>query len=214
MFKLETTRNMATKDTTMYVTGNSIKIGDMKNVLGEDISLFKTGINEIQGEPLKVAEDKIRRIYSEKEGGTVACEDTSFGHGKVASVVKDIIEVCNENEGDLYNAIKAMAPKVENVKYTSIMSFKDDHHEALFECEMLCKLCPRSANGMIDPFAIPLECTVRQYINGERTVLIDRQPIDNPQKLSIAQMPDIRDQVHPRRFSLKAYRQWHTTTKH
>jgi hypothetical protein len=199
---------MATTDETMYVTGNSIKVGDMHAVLGEGISLFETEIAEKQGKPFDVSLDKIRNIHSKCGLKAVSCEDTSFGHGKVASVVKDIIEVCNENEGDLYNAIKAMAPKLENVKYTSIMSFKDDLYEALFECEMLCKLCPRSGKGTIDPFAIPLECTVTQYINGERTVLIDRQLIDNPEKLSISQQQLLRDQVHPRRFSLRAYKQW------
>jgi hypothetical protein len=139
----------------------------------------------------------------------VSCEDTTFGHGRVASVVKDIIEVCSENEGDLYNVIKAMAPKLENVKYTSIVAYKDDNIEALFECEMLCKLCPRSAKGLIDPFAIPLECTVTQYVNGEKTVLIDGQPIDNPDKLSIAQQPLLRELFHPRRYSLRAYDKWH-----
>jgi len=204
---------MATTDDTKYVTGNGIKIGDMHAVLGEGISLFETKTPEIQGKPFDVSLDKIRTIHAKCGFKAVSCEDTSFGHGKVGSVVKDIIEVCNENEGDLYNVIKAMAPKVENVKYTSIMSFKDDHHEALFECEMLCKLCPRSAKGMIDPFAIPLECTVTQYINGEKTVLIENQPILNPLNLSIAQMSDIRDHVHPRRFSLRAYNRWRTTAK-
>ena len=199
---------MASKDNTLYVTGNSIKVGDMHAVLGQGISLFETKIAEIQGKPFDVSLDKIRTIHANCGFKAVSCEDTSFGHGKVASVVKDIIEECNEHEGDLYNVMKAMAPKLENVKYTSIMSFKDDHYEALFECEMLCKLCPRTGKGMIDPFGIPLECTVTQYINGERTVLIDRQPIDNPEKLSISQQPLLRDQVHPRRFSLRAYKQW------
>ena len=207
---------MANHDDTSYVTGNSIKVGDMHAVLGEGISLFDTKIDEIQGKPVDVSLDKIRRIHAKcgflRAVRGVSCEDTSFGHGRVASVVKDIIEVCGENEGDLYNVIKAMAPKLENVKYTSIMSYKDDHNEALFECEMLCKLCPRSAKGLIDPFAIPLECTVTQYINGERTVLIDQQPIDNPEKLSISQQPLLRDQLHPRRFSLRAYNQWRSPT--
>ena len=205
---------MASQDSTLYVTGNSIKVGDMQAVLGEGISLFDTKPAEIQGKPFDVSLDKIRTIYSMCGFKSVACEDTSFGHGKVASVVKDIIEECVENEGDLYNVIKAMAPKVENVKYTSIMSYKDEQYEALFECEMLCKLCPRSAKGMIDPFAIPLECTVTQYVNGEKTVLIDRQPIDNPDKLSIAQQPTKRRLVHPRYFSLTAYDKWHTSHIH
>ena len=205
---------MATQDNTLYVTGNSIKVGDMQAVLGEVISLFDTKPAEIQGKPFDVSLDKIRTIHSKCGFKSVACEDTSFGHGRVASVVKDIIEVCGENEGDLYNVIKAMAPKLENVKYTSIMSYKDDHYEALFECEMLCKLCPRSGKGMIDPFAIPLECTVTQYVNGEKTVLIDRQPIDNPDKLSIAQQPLLRELLHPRRFSLRAYDKWRTSHIH
>ncbi len=192
----------------MYVTGNSIKVGDMQAILGKDISLFKTEIKEMQGKPFDVSLDKIRNLHSKCEYKAVACEDTTFGHGKVASVVKDIIDVCDENGGDLYNAIKAMAPKIENVKYTSIMSFKDDVDEALFECEMLCKLCPRSGKGTIDPFAIPLELTVSQYVNGLKTVLIENQKIDNPEKLSIAQQPNKRYLIHPRYFSLMAYIQW------
>jgi hypothetical protein len=199
---------MANTDDTKYVTGNSIKVEDMKAVLGEDISLFNTKINEIQGKPFDVSLEKIRTIYSNCAFKAVACEDTSFGHGKVASVVKDIIETCNENEGDLYNVIKAMAPKVENVKYTSIMSFKDDTFEALFECEMLCQLCSRSGKGTIDPFAIPLEYTVTQHVNGQKTVLIENQKIDNPEKLSISQQTLLRKFIHPRYFSLRAYDQW------
>jgi hypothetical protein len=198
----------------MYVTGNSIKVGDMQAVLGKDISLFKTEIKEMQGKPFDVSLDKIRTLHSNCEFKAVACEDTTFGHGKVASVVKDIIDVCNENEGDLYNVIKAMAPKLENVKYTSIMSFKDDVHEALFVCEMLCLLCTRSGKGMIDPFAIPLECTVTQYVNGEKTVLIENQKIDNPDKLSIAQQAKNRHLIHPRYFSLMAYIQWRQGNLH
>lgn len=199
---------MATQDKTMYVTGNSIKVEDMKAVLSEDISLFKTEIAEIQGKPFDVSLDKIRTIYSKVAFKAIACEDTSFGHGKVASVVKDIIDECNENGGDLYNVIKAMAPNVADVKYTSIVSYKDNSHEALFECEMLCTLCPRSGKGTIDPFAIPLECTVTQYINGQKTVLIEKHKIDNPDKLSIAQQPEKRHLIHPRYFSLIAYKQW------
>lgn len=199
---------MSINDKVMYVTGNSIKVGDMQAILGKDILLFKTEIKEMQGKPFDVSLDKIRNLHSKCGYKAVACEDTTFGHGKVASVVKDIIDVCDENEGDLYNVIKAMAPKIENVKYTSIMSFKDDVNEALFECEMLCKLCPRSGKGTIDPFAIPIELSVSQYVNGQKTVLIENQKIDNPEKLSIAQQPNKRHLIHPRYFSLMAYIQW------
>lgn len=202
---------MSTKDNTMYVTGNSIKVADMKNVLGEDISLFKTDTDEIQGKPFKVSEDKIRKIYSEKGGKTVACEDTSFGFGKLASVVKDVVDTCTLYQGDLYNVMKAIAPKETIVEYTSIVSFKNSEYEALFECIMLCELCPRSAPGGIDPFAIPLKYTVNQYINGQRTILVENQTIDNPHGLSIAQQPENRTNCHPRYFALRAYHQWHST---
>jgi hypothetical protein len=199
---------MAFQDNTMYITGNSIKVQDMKAVLGDGIALFDTKIQEIQGEPFDVSLDKIRTVCSKSGYDAIACEDTSFGHGRVASVVKDIIETCNANEGDLYNVIKAMAPKQENVKYTSILAFKDGKDEALFVCEMLCKLCPRTGTGMIDPFAIPLECTVVQFVNGHKTIVIDKQIIDNPEQLSIAQQPKMRSQIHPRYFALRAYDQW------
>ena len=199
---------MTTQNNTMYVTGNTIKVGDMKNVLGEDISLFKPNIDEIQGKPLKVSEDKIRKIYLEKGSKSVACEDTSFGFGRLATVVKDFVDTCEQYEGDLYNVMKAIAPKETIVEYTSIVSFKNSEYEAIFECVMRCKLCPRTGKGGIDPFAIPLECSVIQYINGERSTLVENQIIHNPKELSIAQQPEFRHLVHPRYYSLRAYKQW------
>ena len=194
---------------TMYVTGNSIKVEDMRKVLGENIDLFKTNVEEIQGNPLRVSEDKIRKIFLEKGSVDVACEDTSFGHGKLAVVVKDFVETCSLYEGDLFNVMKAIAPKETNVDYTSILSFKNSSYEAFFECVMVCELCPRTAKGGIDPFAIPIEFTLVQHINGVRTVLIEKQKIDNPNKQSIAQQPEKRDLIHPRYFALRAYYEWH-----
>jgi len=202
---------MASLKNTMYVTGNSIKVADMKNVLGENISLFKTNIDEIQGMPLEVSKDKIRKIYLKKEGNVVACEDTSFGFGKLATVVKDFVDTCDEYDGDLYNVMKAIAPKETIVEYTSIVSFKNSEYEAMFECVMRCKLCPRTGKGGIDPFAIPLEYRVVQYINGEREIIVENQMIHNPKELSIAQQLDFRHLVHPRYYSLRAYKQWLST---
>lgn len=202
---------MASIDETLYVTGNSIKVADMKFVLGEDIQLFKTDIVEIQAKPLDVSIDKIGRIYNELGFKEVVCEDTSFGFGKLSAMVKHLIDACEEYEGDLYNVMKSISPKVQQVPYTSIVSFKNDRFEALFECVMICDLCPRSAKGMIDPFAIPIRYSVTQYINGERTVLIENQEIPNPENRSIAQQPENRGLVHPRHFALRAYNNWKKT---
>jgi len=199
---------MASVDQTLYVTGNSIKVGDMKFVLGEDIQLFKTDLKEIQDKPLEVSIDKIRRIYNGLGFKEIGCEDTSFGYGKSAAMVKHLIDDCDENEGDLYNVMKSIAPKKTTIHYTSIVSFKNEKYEALFECVMLCELCPRTAKGMIDPFAIPISVTVTQYVNGEKTVLIENQQIENPSRLSIAQQPDSRHLIHPRYFALNAYNHW------
>lgn len=204
---------MTSIDKTLYVTGNSIKVADMKRVLGEDIQLFKIDIDEIQENSLEVSKDKIRRIYTESGFKQVACEDTSFGYGKLSSMIKHVIDACDENGGDLYNVMKAIAPKVNTVAYTSITSFKNKDYEAFFECEMICELCPRTGKGMIDPFAIPIEYTLKQYVNGEMTVLIQNQKIDNPGKLSIAQQPENRHLIHPRYFSLQAYNQWKSTIR-
>jgi hypothetical protein len=206
--KTRNQRNMAAIDDTLYVTGNSIKVADMKRVLGEDIKLFKTDTDEIQATPFNVSIDKIRRIHNELGFKPVGCEDTSFGFGKLAAMVKHVIDACEENEGDLYNVIKSIAPKKTTVDYTSIVSFKNENYEALFECRMTCRLCPRSGKGMIDPFAIPIEYTVTQYINGEKTVLVENQQIENPAGLSIAEQPENRHLVHPRQFALNAYNHW------
>jgi len=199
---------MASLDNTLYVTGNSIKVADMKSVLGENIQLFKTDLKEIQDKPLEVSIDKIRRIYHGLGSKEVGCEDTSFGYAKSTTMVKHLIDDCEENDGDLYNVMKAIAPKKNTIHYTSIVSFKNETYEALFECIMLCELCPRSGKGTIDPFAIPISVTVTQYVNGEKTVLIENQPIENPSRLSIAQQPQNRPLVHPRYFALNAYNHW------
>ena len=202
-----------TQDNTLYVTGNKMKLGDLKKVLGDDISTFDTGIKEIQGSPLDVSLDKISKIYAEQGGRAVGCEDTSFGTGDLASNIKQLTTECESNEGDLYNVLRALAPKRQFFDYTSIFSFKDQTHQAIFECIMKCEICPRTKPGMIDPFAIPIEYDLIMHVNGETTVLLKNQPICNPMKLSIAQMSDIRDRVHPRYFSLGAYCEWRQTTK-
>ena len=201
------------QDSTIYVTGNKMKLADLKKVLGDDISTFDTGIKEIQGSPLDVSLDKISKIYAEQGGRAVGCEDTSFGTGDLASNIKQITTECEMNEGDLYNVLRALAPKRQFFDYTSIFSYKDHTHQAVFECIMKCEICPRTKPGMIDPFAIPIEYDLIMHVNGETTVLQKNQPIWNPLKLSIAQMSDIRDQVHPRFFSVGAYNHWHQTTK-
>lgn len=201
------------QDNTLYVTGNKMKLADLKKVLGDDISTFDTGIKEIQGSPLDVSLDKISKIYAEQGGRAVGCEDTSFGTGDLASNIKQITTECEMNEGDLYNVLRALAPKRQFFDYTSIFSYKDHTYQAVFECIMKCEICPRTKPGMIDPFAIPIEYDLIMHVNGETTVLQKNQPIWNPLKLSIAQMSDIRDQVHPRFFSVGAYTQWRQLTK-
>ena len=202
-----------TQDNTLYVTGNKMKLGDLKKVLGDDISTFDTGIKEIQGSPLDVSLDKISKIYAEQGGRAVGCEDTSFGTGDLASNIKQVTTECENNEGDLYNVLRALAPKRQFFDYTSIFSYKDQTHQAIFECIMKCEICPRTKPGMIDPFAIPIEYDLIMHVNGQTTVLLKNQPICNPMKLSIAQMSDIRDKVHPRYFSVGAYCEWRETTK-
>ena len=51
-------------DRTLYVSGNKIKIADLKKILGDDISTFDTGIKEIQESPFNVSLDKISKIYA------------------------------------------------------------------------------------------------------------------------------------------------------
>jgi hypothetical protein len=200
--------NMATFDETTYVTGSGIKLDDFKRILGEDIFTKKIEVPEIQGDPFDVSVDKIRKIYDNQGSRPVGGEDTSFGVGKLASVVKDFVEECKLNGSDLYAVMRALAPKRQYFDYRSIFAYKDGLLEAFFECCMKCEICPRTADGMIDPFAIPIEYTLTQTVNGVRTVLCENQPIENPHKLSIAQQPDMRHLIHPRYFSIGAYKSW------
>ena len=199
-------------DGTLYVSGNKIKIADLKKILGDDISTFDTGIKEIQESPFNVSLDKISKIYAEQGGRPVGCEDTSFGTGDLASNIKQVTTACENNEGDLYNVLRALAPKRQYFDYTSIFSYKDQTHEAIFECTMKCEICPRSAPGMIDPFAIPISYDLIKHVNGERTVLVENQPIHNPGKLSIAKQPENRHLIHPRYIAVGAYHDWRQTT--
>ena len=199
---------MATCDETTYVTGNGLKMDDLKRVLGADISTKKIEVPEIQGDPFDVSVDKIRKIYDTQGSRPVGGEDTSFGVGKLASVVKDFVEECKLNGSDLYTVMRALAPKRQYFDYRSIFAFKDETTEAFFECCMKCEICPRTNAGMIDPFTIPVEYTIIQTVNGVRTVLCENIPIDNPHKLSIAQQPDMRHLIHPRYFSVGAYKSW------
>jgi len=43
-------------DRTLYVSGNKIKLDDMRKILGDHISTFNTKIKEIQGIPVEVTE--------------------------------------------------------------------------------------------------------------------------------------------------------------
>ena len=201
-----------TQDDVLYVTGNKLKLADLKIILGDGISTFATKIKENQGIPVDVSLDKISRIYIEQGGRAVGCEDTTFGSGELASYIKQLTDECENNEGDLYNALRAIAPKRQYFDYTSIFSFKDETHEASFECRMKCEICPRTAAGMIDPFAIPIEYDLIMQVNGKTTVLCANQPIENPGKLSIAKQPAIRHLVHPRYFSVGAYNNWRRET--
>jgi hypothetical protein len=200
-------------DNTLYVSGNKIKLADMRKILGDEIFTFDTNIKEIQGIPREVGDDKITRIYSEQGGRPVGCEDTSFGLGELASYIKQITKICEENEGDLYNVMRSLAPKQQYFDYTSIFSFKDQQHEAIFECTMKCEICPRTAPGMIDPFAIPISYTLIKRVNGETTVLVEYQEVENPNKVSIAKQPENRHLLHPRHIAIGAYKKWRETTK-
>ena len=202
---------MATVDTTLYVSGNKIKLADMKRVLGDDISTFNADVDEIQKGSFDVSVDKIRKIYALNGCKPVGCEDTSFGVGVLAAMIKHVIDECENNEGDLYNVLKAIAPKRKYFDYTSIFAFKSETYEAFFECRMKCEICPRSKPGLIDPFAIPVEYTLTQYVNGVKTVLCDGVKLDNPDKQSIAQQPDKRHLLHPRYIAVSAYSNWRKT---
>lgn len=204
---------MATCDETIYVTGNGMKMDDLKRVLGADISTSDVDVAEIQGDPFDVSVDKIRKIYAKQGSRAVGGEDTSFGVGKLASVIKDFIKECKNNESELYDVMRALAPKRQYFDYRSIFAYKDEITEAFFECCMKCEICPRTNAGMIDPFVIPVAYTLIQTVNGVMTVLCENQPIENPHRLSIAQQPDMRHLIHPRYFSVGAYKSWRTTMK-
>jgi hypothetical protein len=75
---------------------------------------------------------------------------------------------------------------------------------------MKCAICPRNGGGKIDPFAVPIKYTLVQTVNGVRTILAENIIVDNPGELSIAQQPKQRDRLHPRYFSLRAYKKWRT----
>jgi len=199
-------------DTTLYVSGNEMKLADMKRVLGAGITTIDDEVDEIQANPLSVSKDKIRKIY-DKQKTAVGCEDTSFGFGATASMVKHLIKDCKENGSELYDVLRALAPKAEYVNYNSIVSFKDGTDEVHFHCTMKCYLCARTAPGMIDPFAIPVKYTIEQHLNGVKTVLVADEAIYNPDKLSIAQQPDNRPLVHARYFALGVYKKWRDTRK-
>ena len=202
---------MATVDNTLYVSGNKMKLADLKRVLGDEISTFTADVDEIQKGSYDVSVDKIRKIHALKGCQPVGCEDTSFGVGVLAAMIKHILDECESNEGDLYAVLKAIAPKRQYFDYTSIFAFKNETYEALFECRMKCEICPRSKPGQIDPFAIPVEYTLIQYVNGVKTVLCEGVKLDNPDKLSIAQQPDKRHLLHPRYIAVRAYSDWRKT---
>ena len=202
---------MATVDNTLYVTGNKMKLADLKRVLGDEISTFSADVDEIQKGSFDVSVDKIRKIYAINGCQAVGCEDTSFGVGVLAAMIKHIIDECENNEGDLYAVMKAIAPKRKYFNYTSIFAFKSETYEDFFECCMKCEICPRSKPGLIDPFAIPVEYTLTQYVNGVKTVLCKDEKLDNPDKQSIAHQPENRHLLHPRYIAVRAYNDWRKT---
>ena len=202
---------MATVDNTLYVTGNKMKLADLKRVLGDEIYTFSADVDEIQKGSFDVSVDKIRKIYAINGCQAVGCEDTSFGVGVLAAMIKHIIDECENNEGDLYAVMKAIAPKRKYFNYTSIFAFKSETYEAFFECCMKCEICPRSKPGLIDPFAIPVEYTLTQYVNGVKTVLCKDEKLDNPDKQSIAHQPENRHLLHPRYIAVRAYNDWRKT---
>jgi hypothetical protein len=197
-------------DTTIYATGNGVKLDDLKAVLGQDIINQDLKPTEIQDIPIHTTEDKIRRCFEAVGGVDVCCEETSFGTGELATFIKQIIDACEKNGGDLHNVWKAVAPHRTEFDYTSIVAFKNAHIEAFFECTMKCAICPRSDPGKIDPFAIPIEYTLVQIVNGVKTILAENVEVDNPARLSIAKQPAKRRELHPRYFSLRAYKEWRT----
>ena len=198
-------------DTTIYATGNGVKLDDLKAMLGQDITNRDLKPTEIQAMAIRATEDKIRRCFEAVGGADVCCEETSFGtEDELATFVKQIIEACEKNGGDLHNVWKAVAPERTEFNYTSIVAFKNEQIEAFFECTMKCAICPRSAPGKIDPFAVPIEYTLVQTVNGIKTILAQNVAVDNPARLSIAQQPAKRPHIHPRHFSLRAYKEWRT----
>ena len=199
---------MTSEDKTIYATGNGVKLDDLKAVLGQDITNKDLKVPEIQAVPMRASEDKIRRNFEAVGEVDVCCEETSFGTGELATFVKQIVDTCEKNGGDLYNVWKAVAPHRTEFDYTSIVAFKNSKTEAFFECTMKCAICPRSAPGKIDPFAIPIQYTLVAILDGVRTVLAENVPVDNPTRLSIAQQPEKRPHIHPRYFSLRAYKEW------
>ncbi len=198
------------QDKTIYATGNGVKLDDLKAVLGQDIINQNLKPTEIQAMPIRATEDKIRRCFEAVGGADVCCEETSFGTGELATFIKQIVDTCEQNGGDLHNVWKAVAPRLTEFDYTSIVAFKNAKIEAFFECIMKCAICPRSADGKIDPFAVPIQYTLVQTFNGVRTILAENILVDNPEQLSIAQQPKKRDQLHPRYFSVRAYKEWRT----
>jgi hypothetical protein len=198
-------------DTTIYVTGNGVKLDDLQAVLGQDIAIRDLKPTEIQAFPMCATEDKVRRCFDAVGGADVCCEETSFGTGdELATFIKQIVDACEKNGGDLHNMWKAVAPHKTEFNYTSIVAFKSAQIEAFFECTMKCAICPRSAPGKIDPFAIPIEYTLVRTVNGIKTILAENVALDNPSRLSIAQQPAKRYERHPRYYSLRAYKQWRT----
>jgi len=209
-FNQETKRMSAAAvevDLTIYATGNGMKLDDLKRVLGEGIITQDLKIVEIQDMPLRVAEDKIRRCFDITQTD-VCCEETSFGVDEVAAYVKQINQVCKKYGGSLDKVWDAMAPKLEFKDYTSIVAFKNKDHEAFFECTMKCRTCSRKTEGLIDPFTIPVEYTIKAHVNGTTTILEENVAVDNPDQLSIAEQSSKRHLLHPRYVSLRAYHAW------
>ncbi len=203
---------MELEDRTIYATGNGLKLDDFKSVLGQNIIARDLKVTEIQGHPMPAAVDKIRRNFEEVKEVDVCCEETSFGTGELATFIKQIVDTCEKNGGDLYNTWKSIAPARTEFDYTSIVAFKSSTIEALFVCDMKCELCTRrSCAGKIDPFAVPTQYTVRRYVNGVETVLAENVAVDNPERKSIAQQSDRRHVLHPRYYSLRAYKEWRTS---
>jgi hypothetical protein len=94
-------------DTTIYATGNGVKLDDLKAVLGQDIVNRDLKPTEIQDMPICATEDKIRRCFEAVGGADVCCEETSFGTGdELATFIKQIVDACEKNGGDLHNVWK------------------------------------------------------------------------------------------------------------